>query len=130
MKLRIKGNSIRFRLIRAEVTALGQGKKVQEVVPLGNQFPPFGYALSASADTGEIQVHFQDHILSVILPQTQAQQWAASNLVGIEENIIFENGDTLHLLIEKDFQCLHKRTDEDESDHFPNPGAGVSNPFL
>lgn len=126
MKLRIKGNSIRFRLTQAEVTEIRHGKKVQESVSFGNQFPSFGYALSASADTGKVKVNFQDHTLSIILPQAQAQQWAASDRVGIEEKKIFENGDELHILIEKDFQCLHKRPDEDESDHFPNPGAGVS----
>lgn len=123
MKLRIKGNSIRLRLTQMEVAEFGQGKAVKEVVPFGSLFPSLSYIIDSNADIDKINVRYLDHQLMITLPQIQAQQWAFSNLVGIEDQVNFDNGDVLHILIEKDFQCLHKRPEEDESDHFLNPAA-------
>jgi hypothetical protein len=54
---------------------------------------------------------------------SQAKDWANS----VREGIYYDQGvseDTiLKILIEKDFQCLHKRAGEDETDNFPNPRA-------
>ena len=48
-----------------------------------------------------------------------AEEWANSDRVSLVNKS--ENG--ISVLIEKDFQCLHKRPDEDESQNFPNPLA-------
>ena len=42
--------------------------------------------------------------------------------VGIESEIAGSNNTTLHLLVEKDFRCLHGPAIEQE-DCFPNPNA-------
>ncbi len=54
---------------------------------------------------------------------TLAVQWAFGEQFGIGERIAGAVGWQLHLLIEKDFQGLHKRAGEDESDYFRNPAA-------
>ena len=120
MKLRIKGNSIRLRLTQSEVEQVGQGQAVQEFVSFGPQTPRFLYTL-ATSDLDQVSARYQEHELKVIIPKKEAKQWAATDQVGIEENLELEGGATLYVLIEKDFQCLHKRSTEDESDHFPNP---------
>ena len=46
-----------------------------------------------------------------------AQKWMSTDQVGIELENELDNGEHLHILIEKDFPCKD-RTDEDKSDTF------------
>ncbi len=121
MKLRIKGNSIRLRLTQSEIRQVGAGQTVREEVLFGTGH--FAYALVPDPAIGAMDAWFGDGELQVRLPAVLAAQWAHSEQVGIEARIDGRPGTSLHLLIEKDFQCLHKRPDEDESDHFRNPAA-------
>lgn len=123
MKIRIKGNSIRLRLTQTEVEIVGAGQVVQETVPFGKGQPTFRYALHADPETDKILATYADHALRIGISPNQVKQWADTDQVGLEENIVWEDGTTLHVLIEKDFQCLHRRPAEDESDNFPNPAA-------
>jgi len=123
MKIRIKGNSIRLRLTQTEVEHINNGQKVQESVPFGKNLPVFQYALSVNPNADKISTEYVEHTIKISLPQTQAKQWTSTDQVGMEENINWEDGTSLHILIEKDFQCLHKRPNEDESDNFLNPAA-------
>lgn len=121
MKLRIKGNSIRLRLTQTEVSRIEKGEEVRESVSFGKEKPVFSYVLCPASDTGKIKARFVHDELFISFPYALAQMWAATNQVGVEEVLNLDNGDTLHVLIEKDFQCLHKRPNEDESDNFTNP---------
>lgn len=120
MKLRIKDNSLRMRLTQTEVAQVGKGEAVSAQISfkVGN---PLTYLVS-SQEVPTATVIYQDHTIEVALPVAQARAWAASEDVSIEEMIpVGQNH--LRLLVEKDFQCLHKRPHEDESDHFANPAA-------
>ncbi len=121
MKLRIKGNSIRLRLTQSEIRQVGAGQPVREEVLFGTGH--FAYALVPDPAIGAMDARFRDGELEVRLPAAQAARWAHTEQVGLEERVAGRPGAPLHLLIEKDFQCLHKRPDEDESDHFRNPAA-------
>jgi hypothetical protein len=123
MKLRIKGNSIRWRLTQTEVENVDAGQVVQEIVPFGKGQPSFRYVLYANPETDKILATYVDHTLRIGIPPKQVKQWANTDQVGLEENIVWEDGTTLHVLVEKDFQCLHKRSVEDEEENFPNPAA-------
>lgn len=123
MKIRIKGNSIRWRLTQTEVENVDAGQIVQETVPFGKGQPSFRYVLYANSETDKILATYADHTLKIDLPIQQVKQWAGTDQVGLEENIVWEDGTTLHVLVEKDFQCLHRRPAEDESDNFANPAA-------
>ena len=123
MKIRIKGNSIRWRLTQTEVENVDAGQIVQETVPFGKGQSSFRYALYADSETDKILATYVDHTLRIGIPPQQVKQWAGTDQVGLEENIVWEDGTTLHVLVEKDFQCLHRRPAEDESDNFPNPAA-------
>jgi hypothetical protein len=52
----------------------------------------------------------------VTIPADQIAEWADSDRVGIESR----SQAGVHLLVEKDFQCLH-RSVEQEPDAFPHP---------
>lgn len=122
MKLRIKGNTLRLRLTQSEADTIAQGETVKESVTFGPS-GTFYYALTPSPDVEQIEAQYDDHCISILIPQEQSEQWAASDQVGIERDIPLQQGISLYVLIEKDFQCLHQRPREDEQDNFPNPAA-------
>ena len=64
--------------------------------------------------------------MTVRLPETTVLAWATTDQVSIRGEQQLEDGATLGILVEKDFQCLTEREDEDESDMFPHPQAGNS----
>ena len=113
MKLRIKGNSIRFRLTKSEVERLAAEKSVEEVVRLSSQ--NFSYAIEQDF-VPNIRASFEDGRLTVFVPQETARQWAHGDEIGLDGD-----DDGLRILIEKDFVCLAPRAGEDESDNFPHP---------
>jgi hypothetical protein len=123
MKIRIKGNTLRLRLTQTEVENVNAGQGVEENVPFGKGQPAFRYAVNAESETDKISVSYVDHTIEIRLPLKQAHQWAITDQVNLEENIDWKDGTTLQILVEKDYQCLHKRPAEDEGDNFPNPAA-------
>jgi hypothetical protein len=120
MKLRLRGNSIRFRLTRGEVERLSSEGLVEERVGVGTGENGLIYALQL-ADVGSPKAEFSEGRLAVLLPRTQAAKWAAGDLVGIEAA-----DRDVRILVEKDFTCLQPRPGEDESDMYNNP-AGAKN---
>ncbi|GAB3649711.1 hypothetical protein GCM10028791_15750 [Echinicola sediminis] len=121
MKLRLNNNSIRLRLSQTEVQQIAAGETVTEMLYLGSSSLGFGYSMVPDSRSEQIEAIYADNHLKIIVPQNVSKAWAVSEEVTIRqvlhEGLEHEN----LLLIEKDFQCLHKRPDEDESDNFPNP---------
>lgn len=124
MKLRIRDNSIRLRLTQGEVDVLAKDGLVsaRTVFPGGRDF---NYQVESSPASVKPEAFFSESVVSVRLPETAVLAWAASNQVSIEGKQQVDDGQTLELLIEKDFACLAPREGEDESDMFPNPTAGT-----
>lgn len=125
MKLRIHNNSIRLRLTQTEVDIVSQGQDVRQSLNFGDSMPAFIYALQASAAVESMKVQYQNNEIRIFIPEKQAVQWASTDQVGIEGTML-NSGSQLYILVEKDFQCLHKRPHEDETDNFPNPAADIS----
>ena len=123
MKLRIKGNSIRLRLTQPEVQRIAAGETVREHVSFGSDMPTFTYSLKVRSDETKVTARYQDHTVQVNLPAAVARTWATTEQVSIEETMLLSEQEELYVLIEKDFQCLHPRPNEDDQDHFPNPIA-------
>ncbi len=57
------------------------------------------------------------------LPKALAKTWVETEEVGFEANQPLENGESLYILVEKDFQCLTARPNEDESDNYAHPAV-------
>lgn len=110
MKIRCTQNSIRLRLRKSDVALLEEDGKVVEYLafPAGNRLE---FVLEIEARS-EIALTFEGPILSVHLPKGTAESWINSDQVGIEKQI-----GALHLLIEKDFPCIH-RPHENKADTF------------
>jgi hypothetical protein len=126
MKLRIKGNSMRFRVSRSEVARLLSGECLEETI----RFAPtvgatFTYALQQEPSVKLPMLLYTHNRVAVLLPAGQATEWCRTDQVGIAEDISLGDLGSLTLLIEKDFACLD-RSDEDNQDTFTNPHAGAS----
>ena len=118
MKLRIKGNSIRLRLLKSEVERFAAEARVTDETAFGAN--SLRYSLQMSADAGKIYAEFQDNEIRVVIPTSQARDWTTNSEVGFEVEQPVGN-DILAILIEKDFACLDRPDDPDRDDAFPNP---------
>lgn len=121
MKLRIKGNSLRFRLSRSEVEAFGKTGKVAETVNFGpTEQDGFCYAIEKTTGN-EISASFVAGNMTVSVPEGLANRWVGSDEVGIEGSEKLDDQTELHILIEKDFVCRTAPEHEDQSDNYPHP---------
>ena len=117
MKLRIQGNSLRLRLTRKEVAQLHDCGRVESSI----EFAPgrtLVYALEGSSHAPSVTASFDGHAIIVAVPTPLLTEWAEGDRVSIEGPP--EAG--VQLLIEKDFQCLHKPGHQDP-EAYPNPQA-------
>ena len=121
MKIRIYDDSVRLRLDRSEVEAVGQGEKVvcRMHFPGGAEFC---YQLTSGA-VDAVTASFDGGCISVTLPPSVAEHWANDDSeVSIRGAAAIADG-SLTLLVEKDFECLEPRAGEDQSNRFVNPKA-------
>ncbi|MGB0863842.1 MAG: DUF7009 family protein [Saprospiraceae bacterium] len=121
MKLRIKGNTIRLRLMQTEVTAFEVAGKVVETTDFG--FQQLTYQLLKTDDLN-IKATFDNQTITIFVPEKIGEKWATSNQVGMEGVIKLSEEKVLKILVEKDFKCLTDRPNEDESDAYPHPKEG------
>ncbi len=122
MKLRIRDNSVRLRLMRGEVETLQQ----QGVVAARTGFPggrEFRYEIESSPASVTPAAFFSDNVLTVRLPEATVLAWATTEQITIEGEQVLVDGDKLSILVEKDYACLTPREGEDESDMFRNPNV-------
>lgn len=114
MKIRIKGDALRYRLTRSEVERFAQEGIFTDSIAIGGN--TLTYALQR-ANQAELSALFKDNTIIVNVPSAIADEWTGTEKVGFSG---IDGG--LNLLIEKDFTCLDT-VDEDQSDNYPNPLA-------
>jgi hypothetical protein len=125
MKLRIRGNLLRFRLGRSEVNALGSTGKIEEKVDFGPGQPAFCYSLE-KGDDDTFSGSFADGKITVHVPSAIVDHWASSDDIGIEGKQKLNGGTQLEFLVEKDFACRTSSGGEDQSDKFPKPASDAA----
>jgi len=113
MKIRIKGNTVRFRLVKKEVEQLQKLGFVEETTSFLSQ--NLIYRIEAKADSNRLEADFRGKIITIYIPKQDAQEWYDTDRITYKNEF-----DKLTLLVEKDFVCLD-HTDEDQSDNYPNP---------
>jgi hypothetical protein len=118
MKLRLHAGSLRLRLSQSEIARLHEVGRVEDAIVFspGSQLV---YILETGAAPAVAAV-FNEANIRILLPKPLAEAWIESDQTGIEAST-----GTLQLLIEKDFQCLHREPQPGE-DPFPNPLASDS----
>lgn len=118
MKIRIKGNSVRLRLSKPEVEKLSVTGYLEEYTSFGET--RFVYALEKSLVGNELFAEFDGGKLTMYMPASFIKDWADTGVTGFHANMRVSNTESVHLLVEKDFQCLDE-TIEDQSDNYENP---------
>lgn len=114
MKIRIKGNSLRYRLTKTDVNCLCTKGYLEEKTSFGNSELTYALQLNNSDD---LSATFENNKITLFMPQAMAKEWLETEKVGFESN-----NNNLYLLVEKDFTCLDNVA-EDQSDNYPNPLA-------
>ena len=122
MKLRIKGNSIRFRLSRPDIEQLVKKGYLEEKTDFG--LHQFSYALNVVSDNNELYDDFSDGLMIMHIPKDFVLGWLDSDKVGFEHQQDIDGISTLYLVLEKDFKCLGKEDELDQKDNFANPKSG------
>ena len=122
MKLRISGNSIRLRLSRSEVAHFDLTGQIEDVVEFG-PVSKLSYMLTAVEDS-DLRSSYTTSGIRVQVPRDLAQEWARTDGVAISAEQPIGDSKTLQILIEKDFQCLHKDSGA-SADAYPNPLAST-----
>lgn len=112
MKIRIKGNSLRYRLTKSDVSRFEENGYIEEHISFAGQ--TLTYALQRNTGT-ELTVQFENNKITLFMPDSLSDEWVSTDIVGFEN---YTN--ELFLLVEKDFKCLDNVA-EDQSDNYPNP---------
>ena len=120
MKIRIRGNSIRLRLQRTEVSLFARTNRVEDKIQFGSN-SEIVYSLNGSATAQDVDAALQSNEIRVTVPLKYGVKWATSDQVTMESSKALGGDSTLRIIVEKDFQCLSPRSEEDESDMYPNP---------
>jgi hypothetical protein len=120
MKLRIRGNSIRFRLTQSEVAALGRGLAVEETTDFGGD-QRLVYSIVPTESENAIEASFADGRLEILISRPLLSDWAENGEIGIDA----DQG-RLKINIEKDFACLVPRAPEEDADAFPHPRTNTA----
>ncbi|MEO6961468.1 MAG: hypothetical protein ABIY90_05840 [Puia sp.] len=112
MKIRIKANSLRYRLTQSDVAKLWSEGFLEERTEFS------GKALIYAILTGNEDTLSADFIADRIvlnMPKTMIDELYNTERVGFDDL-----RGPLTLLVEKDFVCKDK-VEEDQSDNYPNP---------
>ncbi len=119
MKLRIFKNSVRLRLRQGEVKQFAETGLVEAGIYFGGD-GILEYRLVSCPDATALSATFHHGTLEVTVPQNMARHWTESDEVAISADQNTGVSERLAILVEKDFQCLHKE-DESDADTYPNP---------
>lgn len=117
MKIRIRGNSVRYRLTKSEVHQLCDTGSIQDRTQFSSA--DFIYAVKIS-NVNELKIDFVQNGITLYISSTMLGDWANNENVGFYHSLRTVTGKMLDLSLEKDFTCLENR-DEDQTDNYPNP---------
>lgn len=120
MKVRMQGNSIRYRLREPEVINFKKHGIITETVQFGNkEVDRLLFSLQKSS-ISEVGVQHAGETITIHVPQSLASKWTDTELVGFDAIIEIGKGKELKILVEKDFECLDA-AEEDNEGAYPNP---------
>lgn len=117
MKVRLLNNTIRVRISKTEMKELAAQKYLcTKTSFVGNFLGTYLMVLDQEA----VSINLQNHRIEIKIPQVLIEKMSKDDQIGFTKDIEIENNETLQFTLEKDFQCLEPRS-EDESDLYENP---------
>lgn len=120
MKIRILGNSLRFRLTRSEVNTVCTKGYIEDQTTFDTAV--FSYAVKLVTNSEQFTAQFRDNTIKLNLPKSLGNNWHLTEQVGFGTTMEFMNNGSLSLFLEKDFTCLDEQL-EDQSGNYPNSKA-------
>lgn len=118
MKIRIKGNTVRYRLTKSDIaTLVDTGNLEDKTEFIGSTLV---YSIKTDVDES-LSADFLNNTITLKVPSVLLSNWADTSQVSLENNMPLANGSQLYLLLEKDFKCIDGDVSEDQSDFFENP---------
>ena len=121
MKLRVKGNTLRLRLLRSEVERLAHAGVVSDEIRFGvDTDQALKYSVAVTDGVDVVTAQFNDNQILIMIPESDALDWTTTDRVGIEARQEVGNNTELSILIEKDFECTARPDDPNKADAFPN----------
>ena len=126
MKLRIKGDSLRLRVSRSELTRLLGGERVEDTIHFSLEPDAhLTYGLESASQSEPVRIECGPQDVTVSLSREQTAYWGRDTEVGVYGTIELGPSQALEVSIEKDFACLD-RSDEENADTFINPLSGAA----
>ncbi|MCO4292380.1 hypothetical protein NF867_05825 [Solitalea sp. MAHUQ-68] len=117
MKIRIKANTIRFRLDKDDINSINNSGFVKEETQIAGGKLHF---CIKSKPIENALIKLDPYSVHLLIPAAQLMEWAGNNINGLYITLINDDGSELKISIEKDYKCLTER-EEDESAAFDNP---------
>lgn len=121
MKIRIRGNSIRYRLDQADVTRLQETGKAEEHTRIGAG--TLHFCIRSRNNIAAPAIEMENNGVHLGIPAAWFARMLEPAETGFDHHFENPDGSVLKILVEKDFKCLTVR-DEDDSQAFENPDAG------
>ena len=118
MKIRIKGNSVRYRLTKTDVKNLSTTGYLEDCTSFGST--EFKYALQTAEGLETLSATYLNNRILVLAPLSFAKDWPSNEIISLGAQVTLTGSSQLYLLIEKDYACLD-HTDEDQADQYENP---------
>ncbi|MBB6501789.1 DUF7009 family protein [Pedobacter cryoconitis] len=112
MKIRIKGNSLRYRLTKSDVAKLGSEGHLEEHTAFAGKTLTY---IIVTTNNDTLTADYIGDKIVLNMPKIMIDELNTTDKVGFDDR----NG-PVSLLVEKDFTCLDQ-VEEDQSDNFPNP---------
>lgn len=112
MKIRIKGNSLRYRLTKGDMSILEEKGELEEHTKFAGK--TLIYSLKKT-DKSMLAADFIENRITLFMPADMIAEIIHTDKVGFQNTY-----GELFLLVEKDFTCLDN-IEEDQSDNYPNP---------
>lgn len=110
MKLRIEDNSLRLRLSELEVQQLASDGTLSNKISFPKGKSLF-YILNTHSGTS-FEASLQNDGIRISIPVQLCQQWAHSELIGLNGSCLIYEGEELRILVEKDLGCRHQEDEE------------------
>ncbi|HEX4064757.1 MAG TPA: hypothetical protein VHZ09_01950 [Acidobacteriaceae bacterium] len=122
MKIRMNGNSLRLRVGRSELAQFLKEGRLEETIRFAaTPEARFTWALEAgSPDDAATTVRYASCAVAIVVTAEQLRLWRREDQVGIYTQVDIGAGQTLDIVVEKDFACLDKNGAEN-ADTFANP---------
>ncbi len=116
-------DSLRLRLKQKEVEELFKAGRISSTTRLGLAPESFiRFSLNKDSTASEIRLHFEANEVFLTVPEEQINTWAQTDQEGFQSFVPVEENQQLHIIVEKDYRCLHKEPgNKEDEDTFPNP---------